>query len=218
MIRTLALAAAAAFALSAPALAVDWNGFYVGKLGFYNHTDFDFFLEEEGECDEIESEEEAFFCLLTGGGLDEVGVAKVFGYNWQNGNFVLGIDGMVAWQSMHELTELFEGFCELISECPEDVPNMHKISVQAMGRLGIVVTDNVMIYGAAGFGASRLGCSDCESSEEEWWSYAAVAAGIEVAANENFVWRTHVQYSHSLGLEDPISAWAVATGAVWQIN
>jgi opacity protein-like surface antigen len=216
MIRTIALAAAAAFALAVPATAADWNGFYVGKLGFYNHTDFDFLEEAEGECEEVESEEEAFFCLLTGDGIDEIGIAKVFGYNWQTGNFVLGIDGMVAWQTMRELDSIITAYCELVSEC--DDFDLSKISVQAMGRIGVVISDNVMIYGAAGVGASRFVCTGDCGPPDEWYPYAAIAAGIEVAASEHFLWRTHVQLSRQLNSEDPLTAWAVATGGVWAIN
>lgn len=221
MIRTIALAAATALALAVPATAADWDGFYVGKLGFYNHTDFSFFEEEEElECGGEIDPYVAFFCLLTGDGLDEIGVAKVFGYNWQNNNFVLGIDGMVAWQSMHEIESIFTGLCELFSECPEEEGefNPFKLSVQVLGRIGLVVSDNVMIYGAAGLGASRWGCWGECSSPDEWYPYGAIAAGIEVAAGEHFVWRTHAQLSRQLNTEDPLTAWAVATGGVWNIN
>ncbi len=219
MIRTIAFAVAAIFALVAPATAADWDGFYVGKLGFYNHTEYNVFEgEEEFECEEIDDEIEAFFCLFFNNSIDEIGIAKVFGHNWQSGNFVLGIDGMVAWQSMHEIEELFDALCGLTECSEEDGANLYKISVQVMGRIGFVITDNVMVYGAAGVGASRFGCSgDCGPSDE-WYPYGAIAAGVEVAANEHFLWRTHVQFSRSLTLEDPITAWAVATGGVWAIN
>ena len=42
MIRTIALAAAAAFALAVPATAADWNGFYVGKLDWSDWRDHGF--------------------------------------------------------------------------------------------------------------------------------------------------------------------------------
>lgn len=191
-LRTLVFAAAASVAMSTAALATDlyeavapvyeaddghdWGGFYVGKLGGMS-VGWD--SECGGDCSE------SFF-----------GFSKVFGYNWDQGDIIYGIDKMVTFTWIDE----------------ED---FWKLSIQKMGRVGIEVTDNAMIYGAAGMGWSTLLCDGCSGGV----FYAGVAAGLEVAVADNLNWRTHVQYSKPL---HPDLSWlnvvSVGTGLVWQFN
>jgi outer membrane immunogenic protein len=132
------------------------------------------------------------------------GIAKVVGYNWDTGDVIFGIDELVA-----------------VSFWPyNDENNVQKLQWQAMARVGIEITDNVMIYGAAGGGIAFV-WSEPPPPENSLW-YAAVAAGVEVALSEELSWRTHLQYSRSEFFTDCsgcfIQATSVATGVVWTFN
>ena len=191
-LRTLVVAAVASITMSTAALAADlyavvtptgpyvdeghdWSGFYIGKLGGFSYG-------WDGECD-CDANNTYF------------GISKVFGYNWDDGDVIYGIDKM--------LTVTFLG---------EDD---YKLSIQKMGRIGFEISDNAMVYAGAGLGWATLLCDNCSGG----WFYAGVAAGVEVAVADNLNWRTHVQYSKPL---HPDLSWlnviSVGTGLVWQFN
>lgn len=193
-LKTLVFAAAASVAMSAVALATDlyeavapvyeadeghdWGGFYVGKLGGIS---FGWDSECGRDCDD------SFF-----------GFSKVFGYNWDQGDIIYGIDKMITFTWIGGQQEDF-----------------WKVSTQKMGRVGIEITDNAMIYGAAGLGWSTIICDVCSGGV---W-YGAVAAGLEVAVADNLNWRTHVQFSKPLHPDwSWLSVVSVGTGLVWQFN
>ena len=131
------------------------------------------------------------------------GIAKVAGYNWDTGDMIFGIDEMV-----------------VVTFVPEDFASeqVTKISWQKMGRFGFEITDNIMIYGAAGGGISAVW--DADDFDSLW--YGAVAAGVEVALNENLSWRTHLQYSRSQMFSDCegcfVHVTTLATGVTWSLN
>ncbi|MEX1180389.1 MAG: outer membrane beta-barrel protein [Cucumibacter sp.] len=186
MLKKLALAAVAALGLSTTAQAADWSGFYLGVLGGVSMVSIP---ECGSECD-----------------ITLPGIAKVAGYNWDNGDVIFGIDEMV-----------------VVSFLPDDIYNTRKIQWQKMARVGFEITDNAMIYGAAGAGIAFVWADCCVPSPPDNSAfYAAVAAGAEVMLNENLIWRTHLQYSRSEQLEDCtgcfIQAFSAATGLVWAIN
>ena len=154
----------------------DWSGFYIGKLGGFSYA------WEGGDCQECN---DTYF-----------GISKVFGYNWDDGDVIYGIDKMVT------LT-FFD---------PDE--SIYKIAIQKMGRIGFEISDNAMIYGAAGFGWAAVLCDGCEGTA----FYAAVAAGVEVAVADNLNWRTHVQYSKPIGDFSALNVISVGTGLVWNFN
>jgi len=135
------------------------------------------------------------------------GIAKTFGHNWDNGDVIYGIDKMVI------VTPLGQN---------DDDTSIWKFSFQGMGRIGTEVTDNTMIYGAAGLGWSVTpnlpGDGDTYST-----AYAALAAGVEVAMNERLAWRSHAQWSIPFedGIRTALSEPGVfgilsfGTGLVW---
>lgn len=185
MLKKLALAAVAAFGISGTAQAADWSGFYLGVLGGVSMAGI-------AEC--------APDCSVT-----LPGIAKVAGYNWDNGDMIFGIDEMV-----------------VVSFWPDDLFNVRKIQWQKMARIGFEVTDNAMIYGAAGAGIAFVWADVALPFSDNSAFYAAIAAGAEVMLNENLIWRTHLQYSRS-ELFDPctgcfIQAFSAGTGLVWAIN
>jgi len=167
------LAATAAFGFAtAAANAEDWNGFYAGVLGGGS------FGAIEGEC---------CFGVL--------GASKVFGYNWDNGDTVMGIDEMVT-------------FTNLDGDA--------KISWQKSFRFGWEVTDNTLLYGGAGAGVSFI------PSESYSTGYGLVATGLEVAMTEQLAIRAHAQMSFPFdpewwdaGLSPVVS---LGTGFVWSFN
>jgi hypothetical protein len=167
------LAAVAAFGLTAPAKAYDWGGFYAGVLGGGT------FVVVEGN-------------LFEGA----LGVAKVAGYNWQDGNKIWGVEAMLGYAPLH-----FED------------PGVYKVTLQKMFRIGTEVTDNVMVYGAAGLGYAVIHLPGEPPLQS---GYGALAAGVEAALGENVVWRGHVQASHPFMSESPFGIlWTVGGGFVW---
>jgi hypothetical protein len=177
MIRTtwlLAAAMAATLGLSTQAKAQqNWSGFYAGVLGEAS------FFSEDGSLWGV------------------AGVAKVLGYNWDNGDLIYGFEKMLI---VTPIEPLDGGFW--------------KFSWQGMGRIGMAVTDNTMIYGAGGLGVSTV------PSESFAVGYGAVAAGVEVAMNSNWRWRTHAQVSFPFdpGPTDGMPVVSFATGAIHGFN
>lgn len=218
-VRTALLAAAAVFAMGTSAIAENWDGFYIGKLGFYNMVHLPDIEESGPGCEE----EYEVFCALWPDPMEEVGVAKVVGFNVRQDDVVYGIDAMFGIMTLNDLDALIDVICEL-DGCPIDEGVfLYKLAAQAMGRIGWVVNDNMMVYGAAGLGMASLRCAGCDGGPPgDWEPYAAVAAGIEVAATQHLLWRTHVQYSVGIGSEidpeDRITSLMVATGGVWQFD
>ncbi|MEX0627652.1 MAG: outer membrane beta-barrel protein [Cucumibacter sp.] len=183
MLKKLALAAVAALGLSTSAQAADWTGFYLGVLG---GVSFGGIPDCRPSCNEAWP-----------------GIAKVVGYNWDNGDVIFGIDEMV-----------------VVTFVPEEFTSdpVRKVSWQKMARIGFEITDNVMLYGAVGGGYGVIW--DDEGSASAW--YGAVAGGAEVALNEDLIWRTHLQYSRSQNFSDctgcyvRVLTWG--TGLVWSLN
>lgn len=128
------------------------------------------------------------------------GIAKVIGYNWDTGDIIFGVDEMFVmsfWPYEAQYDEV------------------RKFQWQKLFRIGVEVTDNTMIYGAAGGGIAYVFLDGNKDHEP----YGAIAAGVEVMFNENAIWRTHVQYSRTRNF-DPcsgcfIQAFSIATGVSW---
>jgi len=151
----------------------DWSGFYAGVLGGGT------FVVVEGN-------------LFEGA----LGVAKVAGYNWQDGNKIWGVEAMLGYAPLH-----FED------------PGVYKVTLQKMFRIGTEVTDNVMVYGAAGLGYAVIHLPGEPPLQS---GYGALAAGVEAALGENVAWRGHVQASHPFMAESPFGIlWTVGGGFVW---
>lgn len=177
MIKRLVLAAVAAVGLNTAAQAEDWAGWYAGILGGASNG---MIVECGSECTETLP-----------------GIAKVFGYNWVNGDLIYGIDEML-----------------VASFWPYDDP-VHKLSWQKMVRVGTEITDDILLYGAVGAGLSFLWV---DGELDGYAPYGAIAAGVEMALQDSWRWRTHVQYSRSAPFECQgictIRAFSVATGIV----
>jgi outer membrane immunogenic protein len=179
MLKKLVLAAVAAVGLTGSAQAFDWSGFYVGVLGGFSVA-----RDADGCSD----------CSVT-----LPGIAKVVGYNWDNGDIIYGLD------------EMF-----VVSFWPYDENvDVRKIEWQKLFRVGTEITDNVMIYGAVGGGIAYVSVD----GSSDHLAYGAIAAGVEMALNENAIWRTHLQFSRSRNY-DPcstcyITAISIGTGLSW---
>jgi Outer membrane protein beta-barrel domain len=169
--------AVAALAMTGAASAEDWSGFYAGVLGEASFID----LSEIGAV----------------GAVGTPGIAKVVGYNWDMGDWVIGVDELFAyWRIGYE--------DEIIS----------KLAWQKMVRVGYEITDNSLVYGAGGFGIFRLNYD----GDIETYTYGALAFGIEVAMNENMAWRTHAQVSFPQDDLFDTNIYSVGTGVVWSFN
>lgn len=175
-LRKIVLAAIAACGFADSAKAEDWTGFYAGVLG------------------------EGTFVYIDGATIGVGGLAKVFGYNWDQGDMVFGFDEMLA------ITPVTSGEATF--------------AWQKMGRVGFEVTESALLYGAAGGGYFWF--PDASFST----GYGAVAAGVEVAMGDNAAWRTHAQLSfpfdQSIFSGAPPEIFhgliSVGTGLVWNFN
>lgn len=156
----------------------DWSGFYVGVLKGFSYA-------WESDCQDCN---ESFF-----------DISKVFGYNWDQGNVIYGIDKMVTFTFLPEEQSAF------------------KLAIQKMARIGVEVGDRSMIYAGAGLGWAGIINCDCGPIPQTF--YGAAAVGFEMKVSDELNWRTHVQYSKPL---DPSLSWlnvvSAGTGLVWTFN
>lgn len=149
------------------ARAEDWSGFYAAVLHEAPTPIYDF----EGGFVNI----------------GKSGVAIATGYNFDQGEFVFGIDKIIAYTPIASID------CEMADpfyDC-DGVFDAHKFAFQVMGRVGYEITDTSLLYGAAGLG--RLTVS--ANGKIESFGYGAVAAGLEIAMTEQFFARLHAQGS-----------------------
>lgn len=166
------LAAVAAFGMSAPAKAFDWNGFYTAVLYESSTLKFDF--------------EDVYI------NIGKSGFAVAGGYNFDQGDWVFGIDKMIVYTPIFDIdcTEDEIDFDPYFTCDDEDI-HAHKIAAQVMGRVGYEITDNAMVYAGAGVGWLTF----YYDGGHESFAYGALAAGLEVAMSEDWYARIHAQGS-----------------------
>jgi outer membrane immunogenic protein len=125
------------------------------------------------------------------------------GYGLTNGNLFGGV----------EVEGLFSGIEESATEAGLGLTVEQKYSVGISGRVGYVVTDNILLYGRAGwvwtqFEASATDGIDSES-DDDWFNGPRVGVGAEVAVASGLFGRieyTHTWYNDNDYRIGPISA------------
>ena len=103
------------------------------------------------------------------------------GYNLQNGLFVYGIEGDVGYSGVkgnNGITETKSGFDGSIR-----------------GRMGVAVTNNILLYGTAGGAAERLKVSDPAGDDSQALLGWTAGAGVDVKLTENVFGRVEYRYT-----------------------
>jgi outer membrane immunogenic protein len=139
----------------APAAAIainNWTGFYIGAMGGYAQEDTSDFGQLSGG--------------FAGG---------TVGYNWQNGNLVLGLEADGAWADVGASVAIIPGLASI----DYTIRSMGTVR----GRIGYAF-DQVLLYGTGGYAwsdnrlsATALGVSISDSQFHSGWT---VGAGVEV--------------------------------------
>jgi len=222
-----ALVGALAFAGAAPAadlpvpvapLAPDWSGPYAGvHVGGGTGTDHD---------DLTPFPAGATADTFTLSGL----IGGVYGgMNWQQGQFVYGLDGALDLTSLagsHDF-DVFSGLVTGTMKLNTDLQGSLK------ARVGVLVTDRVLLYGAAGLAAAHAtvsvsGFDDSipapfSATQSQVHIGGVVGLGAEVALTDQLVARGEVDYTsfgaqtYNFGLDQfsPTSVrWDQVTGTV----
>lgn len=190
-IGTWILAAIAALGMSAPAKAFDWTGFYTAVL--YESSTLKF------------SDDQVYF------NIGKSGFAVAGGYNFDQGDWIFGIDKMIVYTPILDIDCLGDTFdFDPFFTCDDEVIHAHKIAAQILGRVGYEITDNAMIYAGAGGGWLTVYFSDDSGSDHESFAYGALAAGLEVAMSEHWYARIHAQGSFAADFDE---AWVLSVAA-----
>lgn len=159
-------------AVEAMAAAYDWNGAYVGAFAGYGAgtTTFDFITPAT-------SVDISTTGWLAGG---------TIGANFQNGSFVLGVEGDVAWSNI--------GGTELCPNPAFDCSSTINWLATLRGRAGFAA-DAVLLYATAGLAVGSVTSDsefngDFESSHVGW----AAGAGVEVGVTEDISLKAEYLY------------------------
>ena len=103
------------------------------------------------------------------------------GYNLQNGMFVYGIEGDAGYSGIkgdNGITETQSGF-----------------EGSLRGRLGVAVTNDVLLYGTAGGAAQRLKVSDPAGDDSNALLGWTAGAGLDVKLTEQVFGRVEYRYT-----------------------
>jgi outer membrane immunogenic protein len=103
------------------------------------------------------------------------------GYNLQNGLFVYGIEGDVGYSGVkgdNGITETKSGF-----------------EGSLRGRLGVAVTNDILLYGTAGGAAERLKVSDPAGDDSNAMLGWTAGAGVDVKLTEQVFGRVEYRYT-----------------------
>jgi outer membrane immunogenic protein len=103
------------------------------------------------------------------------------GYNLQNGLFVYGIEGDVGYSGVkgdNGITETKSGF-----------------EGSLRGRLGVAVTNDILLYGTAGGAAERLKVSDPAGDDSNALLGWTAGAGVDVKLTEQVFGRVEYRYT-----------------------
>jgi outer membrane immunogenic protein len=103
------------------------------------------------------------------------------GYNLQNGLFVYGIEGDVGYSGVKgddAFTETKSGF-----------------EGSLRGRMGVAVTNDILLYGTAGGAAQRLKVSDAAGDDSNALLGWTAGAGVDVKFTEQVFGRVEYRYT-----------------------
>lgn len=174
----LALSTGGAFAQSA----YTWTGFYVGAHGGFSAGYIDF-----------PATDPFYDTGIMGGVLGIQG-----GYNMDLGSGVLiGVEGTLSLNTLYS--------DQLVDVAPGPINQYEETAFQwsgtIAGRLGVLVTDNLMVYGKAGLAAASYGAKahdvpgPVETAVNNSIMGALIGVGVEYAVNDQ--WSVGTEYLYT---------------------
>lgn len=103
------------------------------------------------------------------------------GYNFQNGMFVYGGEADLNWANL--------------SGDNAGVDSKSSLDASLRARMGVAVTDDVLVYGTAGGAAQSLKISDVAGSDRNTLVGWTAGAGVDVKMTENVFGRIEYRYT-----------------------
>ncbi len=103
------------------------------------------------------------------------------GYNFQNGMFVFGGEADLNWANL--------------SGDNAGVDSKSSLDASLRARMGVAVTDDVLVYGTAGGAAQSLKITDVAGSDRNTLVGWTAGAGIDVKMTENVFGRIEYRYT-----------------------
>lgn len=103
------------------------------------------------------------------------------GMQWQNGNFVYGVEGDVNYNGMDGVNA--------------GVESEGRVDGSLRARLGYVVTPDVLLYGTAGGAAQSLKITDAAGSDRNTMLGWTAGAGADIKMTERVFGRVEYRYS-----------------------
>lgn len=119
------------------------------------------------------------------------------GFNFQNGQFVYGIEGDLNYNNLDGSNA--------------GIASRTRLDGSLRARAGMAVTDDVLIYGTAGGAAEQLRVSDAVGSVKKTMTGYTVGAGVDARLTDQVFARTEYRYTDygsktfdlpGLGLQD----------------
>ncbi len=103
------------------------------------------------------------------------------GYNFQNGMFVFGGEADLNWANL--------------SGDNAGVESRSSLDASLRARMGVAVTDDVLVYGTAGGAAQSLKITDVAGSDRNTLIGWTAGAGVDVKVTENVFGRVEYRYT-----------------------
>ena len=103
------------------------------------------------------------------------------GYNFQNGMFVYGGEADLNWANL--------------SGDNAGVDSKSSLDASLRARMGVAVTDDVLVYGTAGGAAQSLKITDVAGSDRNTLVGWTAGAGVDVKMTENVFGRIEYRYT-----------------------
>ncbi|HEV7252603.1 MAG TPA: outer membrane protein [Mesorhizobium sp.] len=142
-----------------------WSGAYLGVQGGYGFNESDV----EGAGEEIDA---------------DGAVGGVFGgFNAQTGQFVYGVEGDVGYSGAEGETD------------GNEIGTQDGVEGALRARLGYAITDNVLIYGAAGGAAKQMTVAEGAESDKKGMLGYTVGAGTDVKITDQIFARGEYRFN-----------------------
>ena len=103
------------------------------------------------------------------------------GYNFRYDNFVYGLEGDVGYNAMDGATA--------------GTGSEAGVEGSLRARMGLAVTENILLYGTVGGAAGKLGISDAAGSDSNTMFGWTAGAGVDASLTENVFGRVEYRYT-----------------------
>ena len=160
---------------------VNWSGFYLGAEGGYGWGSTKHTYAGNGANSGTSTK--------LSGGL----IGATYGYNWQLGSWLIGLEGDMSWTGIKDSFSSTTGFCNSPARCSTDL----KWLGTDRARLGYSV-GHILLYGTGGFAygdvRASLPNSGCCDQETHWRTGYTAGGGIEAMIAPQ--WSVKVEYDY----------------------